>query len=808
MITQDGTMPNSGNKSMKMEKLKGYMAYILLLVVIVFNLVVLKGELNSLFDVNDNVFAFTLIERANDNWQECLNQSSGVFKFVGCYTRLLDHWNSTWAMGYPLPHFYQHLPANTIVFVNYIFKPVANILPANPNIGKVFDDPSLYTIFNFFKYLMLCFYPLALYLASRRLKLSKVTASITALSSFLIANNFQYGSSWESIVWRGSGMYTQLWGMIFLPLAVAFCFEAIIKRRSYFWAILLLVLTIVSQLGFGFIVAISVGVILLVQFLDYLIAGFYRQSKFWANILSSVKKINLRGFALIFALTGVVLAYWMVPLLANSNYHNHSVWDDLLKFNSYGARVVISRLFNSEVFDYARGWPTLTLLVMVGFFVSLAKYFKAKAGQVSSKLIYLYLPVLMLIWILFYFGRTTWGGLIDLIPLSGSMHWHRVINGVHLAGFFLAGIGGVAIIELLYSRVVRLLRIKGSGKYLTYGVVFLAFIGLWFYPAVYERYLYIKDNNKMIVDYNTALLSEWDDLKQIIDELERLPRGRIFLGKPGQWGSELKIGGQSLFMTFSIAGFDVLGFLPETWSPNSDIEQFFGEDKTDHYRLFDIRYVVADKNFKAPKFLREVKRAGRFILYETPSKGVFHSAVKRGTVYTDKRAALNFNHFIINGPGISELNLWEVKYSKPSSLRGEDIKTLDWSSYKTSDGKIRSLFEKSPFKGEKKAPSARFWNEKVGINSYETEVELGDKSMILLSTTYHPFWKATVDGVKTEIIMLSPALMGLEVDEGKHKIVFHYQISNYKYALMLVSFVGLVGLFLLLNKKMADRIFG
>jgi len=790
-----------------MDKLKAYLAYFLVFIVIGFNLVVLYGELNSLFDVNDNVFAFALISRANDNWQQCLSLRSGIFKYLGCYSRLLDHWNSTWAMGYPLPHFYQHLPANIIVLLNHIFAPITNILPANPQLGQVFADPSLYKIFNFFKYLMLCFYPLVLFLTARRFKLSKIAAGIVALSSFLVANNFQYGSSWESIIWRGSGMYTQIWGMVFLPLAVVFCFEAIVFKKNYFWAILFLILTIGSQLGFGFIVVMSVGVILLVQFLDRLISGFYQQKSFSVNVLSAFKKTNIRAFVVIFLVTGVVLAYWMVPLLLNSNYHNHSVWDDLQKFNSYGARTVAARFINSEVFDYGRGWPTLTLLVIIGFFVSLARYFGLKEKDKPIKLVYLYLPVLLVIWMLFYFGRTTWGGLIDLIPLSGSMHWHRVINGVHLAGFFLAGIGGLAVIDFFYGNIAKLLRVKGVRLPIVWAGVFLAFIGLWFYPAVAERYLYVKDNNRMIIDYNKGFLAEWGDLKQIINELKRRPGGRIFLGKPGQWGSKLKIGGQSLFMTFSIAGFDVLGFLPETWSPNSDIEQFFEEEKASHYRLFDIRYVVADDNYEPPTILKEVKRSGRFVLYETPSKRVFKTAVKRGVLYTDKRALLNFSHFVINSPGVDNFNLWEVRYTKPGGLGTDDIKTIDWSTYENFEGRKSSLFEKNPFKGEKKPVKARFWNEKIGINSYETEVELAGKSVVLLSATYHPFWEARVDGKKTEVIMLSPALMGLEVERGKHKIVFSYQIKGYKYALMVFSFLGFVGLILLLNRKVAKKVF-
>jgi len=40
-----------------------------------------------------------------------------------------------------------------------------------------------------------------------------------------------------------------------------------------------------------------------------------------------------------------------------------------------------------------------------------------------------------------YFGRTTWGGLIDLIPSMTEYHLSRFIVGVHAISMFLVPIG-------------------------------------------------------------------------------------------------------------------------------------------------------------------------------------------------------------------------------------------------------------------------------------------------------------------------------------------------------------------------------
>lgn len=49
--------------------------------------------------------------------------------------------------------------------------------------------------------------------------------------------------------------------------------------------------------------------------------------------------------------------------------------------------------------------------------------------------------VLFFAWLLLYFGRHTWGVLLDLLPLSHDLHLHRLIAGVHLGGILLVGLG-------------------------------------------------------------------------------------------------------------------------------------------------------------------------------------------------------------------------------------------------------------------------------------------------------------------------------------------------------------------------------
>jgi len=75
-------------------------------------------------------------------------------------------------------------------------------------------------------------------------------------------------------------------------------------------------------------------------------------------------------------------------------------------------------------------------------------------------------------------------------------------------------------------------------------------------------------------------------------------------------------------------------------------------------------------------------------------------------------------------------------------------------------------------------------------------VEADRPAVVLLKATYHPRWRATVDGKPVQTQMLAPALVGVPVPAGTHEIEFQYEpISAWTYAwLFAVGIVALVAL--------------
>ena len=69
----------------------------------------------------------------------------------------------------------------------------------------------------------------------------------------------------------------------------------------------------------------------------------------------------------------------------------------------------------------------------------------------------------------------------------------------------------------------------------------------------------------------------------------------------------------------------------------------------------------------------------------------------------------------------------------------------------------------------------RIISEEIGNNYFAVDVNVERESMLLLKATYHPDWRATVDGVKTDTVMLMPSFVGVRLPPGDHKVRIEYR---------------------------------
>ena len=229
---------------------------------------------------------------------------------------------------------------------------------------------------------------------------------------------------------------------------------------------------------------------------------------------------------ILFLLVAVVTSYFLVPFLLDLPYVNDSGLLAPIFRDSFGHSVVLQGLFEGNLFDFHR-FPSLTIFVLAGLGICLLRWREEK---------YLIPVAIFLIWLLLYFGRSTWGPLIDLLPFSRYLHLHRFIAGVHLGGIFLAAIALAAPWRWAVSRTRA-----------WYVPAALAFTLLLLLPVYIERRSFLSENAYVIKENQKALAAEDPELRALFEKLKQLPPGRVYAGPPGKvdqnpWGIEYRVG--------------------------------------------------------------------------------------------------------------------------------------------------------------------------------------------------------------------------------------------------------------------------
>ncbi|MCO4814147.1 MAG: YfhO family protein [Flavobacteriales bacterium] len=84
-------------------------------------------------------------------------------------------------------------------------------------------------------------------------------------------------------------------------------------------------------------------------------------------------------------------------------------------------------------------------------------------------------------------------------------------------------------------------------------------------------------------------------------------------------------------------------------------------------------------------------------------------------------------------------------------------------------------------------------------NQIDYDIELNEKQLAVFSEIYYPHgWKAIVDGNEQDILKVNYLLRGLELEKGKHKVSFIYEIPKYNIS-NVFSIIGTLFLFLIVG---------
>src|ERR1044072_7386049 len=212
---------------------KGWSHLSLIVVAILFNLILLFPEVSiPVPNLTDNVLHYSLIERAADAME--------------ARTNVLDPWVTYWDMGFPVFQYYQHLPHMLVAAVHQLS-------------GKRAD---LFSLFNWTKYLLLASFPLAIYIGSRKLEMAKTTAAFSALCASLLSTDGLFGTDFSSFVWRGSGLYPQIWGIVLFPVCLGQTYSTIKYNKGYLRSILVFTVLLLSHVIYAYMAVLSLLVFL------------------------------------------------------------------------------------------------------------------------------------------------------------------------------------------------------------------------------------------------------------------------------------------------------------------------------------------------------------------------------------------------------------------------------------------------------------------------------------------------------------------------------------------------------------------
>ncbi len=676
----------------------------LLVAPMLFNAVALLPEVTvALPSNNDDANHYAYVERAS----EALTRGENPF----------DFWAPEMELGFAPFVYYQHLPHLAVVALH----------------RALFGLVDLLTLFNGVRWLLLVLLPLTVWWSLRRMGAPAPAAVMAGAAAGLISGDARFGLEYDSFVWRGWGMYTQLWAAHLAFLSLAAVHELLATGRGLVRAVIVLSALALSHLIYAYMTAISVVVLLVVIGL--------RDRAWRARFL----RLGVTGLAV-----AVVTSYMWLPFLADRAYLNVSQpYLPRFRFDSFGIGPILGWLAGGDLLDHGR-LPVLTLLLAVGIGVAI---------RLRERLAILGLALLA-VWVVLWSGRTTLGPLAGLLPLSNGLHVHRFVGSVDIAAIVLVGIGGAAFWRVARAHATPV-RALATGALLTALLV----------PALAERADYYGWNTRWMTETRDAIARD-RDAGLVVNALQDLPLARTYAGLSNDWSKSLE------FVSFNSARFaDLLNFerLPRVAKPyaslalNGDLTFHFDDRSAAMYDVLNARYAVARTGDAVPPFLFPMRTVGRYTIYGAPTSGwvAFAASTTRESVTTDEKLFFRARDwFTGDGPRTRAY----VRYDYPAATDRATSESRTW------------------------CATGRVAYERAQRDSLDVLAGCESAATLVLKITYHPNWRVTVDDRVVETFMVSPGFIGLELPAGQHFVTARYVSTPLKTPLLLVGALTLTGL--------------
>jgi hypothetical protein len=667
-----------------------------------FNAVALLPEVTiAVPNVNDDAEHVLFVQQADAAW------SSGQDP--------LDFWVPQLELGFPQFLYYQNLPHLVVVALGRL---TFGLIP-------------LRTLFDLVRYILLVGFPLTVFWSMRRLGFSDVAAAIGAAAGSLLAGSHRYGFEYDSYVWRGLGVYTQIFGMHLSFLGLAALHRVATRGTGVIVAALVCAALALSHLIYAYMTAITAVVLILF--------GLSR-----ANALGRVLRFSAVG-----ALAGVIAAFMWVPFFAQAGYLNVSPYLDRTKYDSFGAPTILGWLASGDLLDHGR-LPVLTALLAAGIVAALVT---------RTRLLVLTL-VLFLLWLVLYSGRPTLGPLADLLPLHEGLLLHRFIGGVDLFAILLIGAGGAYLWEVARAEI-------SPRRF----AAVAAATAIVFVPVLAERWSYYGDNAKWMRTTQAAVDTD-TDAKIVLVALAAQPPGRAYAGLRNNWGETLDFGIPFRSVRFyNLLAFDRTDAVAPPYrgaSINSDLLFDFNDRDPAEYRLFDVEYVIAPPSAALAAGVTTIVATPKYVLYRAPGGGYAeYAAVAAGESAPSQTDLFERARAWLRGGGATSWQFARYLYRQPSAT--------------ASPAPVADC------------PRPTIAYQRAQPSRFDVLASCAEDSAMVLKVTYHPNWHVTVDGREVATFMVSPSYLAFALPAGQHFIVAEYRSAPLKDPLFFLGAAAALG---------------
>lgn len=608
-------------------------------------------------------------------------------------------------------------------------------------------------------YLLWCLWPVAIYFSARVFGLRPLAAALAATIAPLLHSAPGIGYEQHAYLWAGFGVWTQLWGSWALPFAWALTWRAMADKRFIAPAAGLVALTAAFHYETGYL---AFGAILVMPFLA------------WTDLRARL--VRATGLAA----TALLASAWViVPLLAYSRW---AAINQALaagpSASGYGARLTLGWLVTGKLLD-AGHLPVISVLAAVGLAAAAARW--RHAGPERT------LAAMLCACLLLSFGRTTFGGLISIVPGHADLFFRRFLMGAQLAAIYLAGLGaaeavaqGRRLAAACAAFLSRSLSRSPSSRRLSWlsqapAAVLLAAAVAYLVPALGYLDGYDAANAAEIAAQRLAMHRDSPQLAALAALLRQHGGGRAYAGSPSDWGRYFTTGTVPMYQYLDSLDIGEIGYTLRTASLMSQPEYQFDAANAGDYSLLGIRYLVLPTSQAAPSLpsnLRPVLLLRNSLLkvYELPASSYFQVADTTGTIMASRADIGSQTLPYLRSALPGQRRYLTVAYAgapaAPPTMPGDEQPHL------CAIAGVRGGVDVA----SSTRPAGTVLTTRLGLadGTASATVRLRRPAVVVLSASYDPGWSATVDGRPAAVQMVAPALTAVAVPTGTHRVIFRY----------------------------------